>query len=391
MPQVLAALVVVVLAWGTVLALNSHDRVSFLPAALDRAVAWRTLVPLGAVLFVTLALIDLARRPVFRVIGLWVVAVNGAGVAAVGALARAHVVTVFHHPGHLGGTPFAAFGYHGNAAAYLNLVLPAALVLVFVEYRWSFLRVVAGLVAAVILAGCATQASKAGLLFSVAILIVFAVVMARQYAQRARESGSRGSRSRVRAVTAALVGVALVVGIVGAVSFRSRWAELPDELGGGNGRAEIWQVALDVWQDHPIAGAGPGSFKLLIPSVAAAQQPGLFPKWIVTEYRPGHPVTIWMYAHDDPLQTLAEWGVIGVVLLGAILLWPIGCAFLLRPRGQTDRVVRAGAVIALGALYLHSLIDFPLQILAIELTAGVWAAILIGMACEASGAALEFT
>jgi iron-sulfur cluster repair protein YtfE (RIC family) len=87
-----------------------------------------------------------------------------------------------------------------------------------------------------------------------------------------------------------------------------------------------------------------------------------------------------MYAHNDPLQSLAEWGLIGTLLLGSILLWPIVSGLRMKPRSRADRAVRAAGLLGLGVVYLHALVDFPLQVFAIQLTAGLWAAILIGAA-----------
>jgi O-antigen ligase len=194
-----------------------------------------------------------------------------------------------------------------------------------------------------ILVGCATQASKFGL--------------------------------------AAAVVIVVAVGVGGGIATRHRWAQLPSEVSTHGGRAQVWRVAFDAWDEHRLGGSGPGSFKLLLPGIAATKEPQLFPDWIVTPYQPGRPVTIWMYAHDDPLQTLAEWGLIGAALWSAVLAWPLVCGL----RSLRDRV-RGGAplpavtlagLLALGALLVHSLVDFPLQIFAIELTAGAWAAVLI--------------
>jgi O-antigen ligase len=169
----------------------------------------------------------------------------------------------------------------------------------------------------------------------------------------------------------------LVVAGLGVFASKSRWAELPDELS-QNGRTEVWQVATRVWSEHPLAGSGPGSFKLVLPRVAAAHEQDLFSKWIVTTYEPGAPVTIWMYAHNDPLQTLAEWGVIGALLFGVLLAWPLMSSLRGPARSTMDAAIRVGGVVALGALYLHALIDFPLQVFAIQITAALWAAVLIG-------------
>lgn len=383
-PVTLVALVVAVLAWGTLTTLNARAHydaathavvavarpIAWLPGSVDRTASAHTLIQVGIVLVATLVLIDLARWQEMRPAALWTLAINGAAVGAVGAFGRVTHHTWFQHASRQGGTPFAAFGNHGNAAAYLDLVLPAALVLVAASRRTRPARLVALLLCALILAGAATQASKAGLGAAVAIVLVFAVV-------RTRRATGLSARSRTSLRFAALALIVVIAG-TGAILSRNRWSELPSELTIHGGRADVWHVAYDVWDGHRLTGSGPGSFKILLPGVTAIREPQLFRNWIVSDYVPGQPVTIWMVADNDPLQTLAEWGVIGALLFGSILLFPIVRSLRMGTDDPFDGALRLGGVLALGVLYVHSLIDFPLQVLTIQMIGGLWAAMLIG-------------
>jgi hypothetical protein len=71
---------------------------------------------------------------------------------------------------------------------------------------------------------------------------------------------------------------------------------------------------------------------------------------------------------------LATLGLIGAALWSAVLAWPLACGLRsLRDRmrgGEPLPAVTLAGLLALGALLVHSLVDFPLQIFAIELTAG---------------------
>ncbi len=383
-PVTLVALVVLVLAWGTLMTLNGRARydvathavvavirpITWLPGSVDRTASAHTLIQIGVVLIATLVLIDLARWQEMRPVALWMIAINGAAVGAVGAIGRVTHHTWFQHASRQGGTPFAAFGNHGNAAAYIDLVLPAALVLVAAGRRTRGARLIALGLCALILAGAATQASKAGLAAAVAIVLVFALVTTRR---------ATGVSARERsALRFAALGLIVVIAGAGAILSRNRWSELPSELTIHGGRADVWHVAYDVWDEHRLTGSGPGSFKILLPGVTATREPQLFRNWIVSDYVPGQPVTIWMVADNDPLQTLAEWGVIGALFFGSILLFPVVRSLRLRTDHQFDGALRFGGVLALSVLYVHSLIDFPLQVLAIQMIAGLWAAMLIG-------------
>lgn len=100
----------------------------------------------------------------------------------------------------------------------------------------------------------------------------------------------------------ALAIVALAIGCAGAWL----WPLLAQRLltptpAGTPGRAAMWQVAIDLWREHPVLGAGPGMFRRL-----AAE------RLDVSRYRPAH-------AHSTPLHLLAETGLLG--LAAFVALW----------------------------------------------------------------------
>ena len=105
----------------------------------------------------------------------------------------------------------------------------------------------------------------------------------------------------------------------------------------GNGRTGFWRVALDVGADHRLTGSGAGTFRV---------------EW--ERRRP--------YAqqandgHSLYLETLAELGVVGAVLLFVPLVLIVGVAAsrLLGP----DRMAHAAFVAAGGALLVHAGLDW---------------------------------
>ncbi len=74
---------------------------------------------------------------------------------------------------------------------------------------------------------------------------------------------------------------------------------------GDSGRGALWQGALQMAGDHPLTGIGIGRFQEVFPSV----------------FTGGVYVDSYCHAHSDPLNRLAETGVIGV--MGALVLWGI--------------------------------------------------------------------
>jgi O-antigen ligase len=379
-PRPLIISVGIVLAYGWFMTLNGHPApvlgsrflsqghlIRWLPGAVDRNVARDAMLPLSAVLMSGVALIDQARKRRVRMMLLVAMAGSGAAMSVVAAISRWGGWSWFATPDDaLGGTRFAAFGYHGNAAAYLELALPAALLLTM-STRSPSRRAAAIVAAFLVLVGCATNVSKIGQFLAVLIIVAFCVLAGR------RIRWDHGRLNRGRAVLVLLTLVVMGIGVFGA---RDRWKETPGVVGSDSGRALVWETAARAAQRAPVFGSGPGGFKVLLPDVAARDTPDLEFRWVMTPYAAGHRVVMWMNAHDDALQTLVEWGPLVGSLLGAIVLWPLVCS--LRAAKGARGFRPALTAVALGTVYAHSLIDFPLQIFAIQLSVTAWAAIAVG-------------
>jgi O-antigen ligase len=108
-------------------------------------------------------------------------------------------------------------------------------------------------------------------------------------------------------------------------------------------------------------GYGPGTFKLLFPHTPA-MEPSLYYKYIVREYVPGQPVSMWSHVHDDYLQSLIEWGWPGTALWVALFAGGLFTVARAASRSPVDRRCAVAVAIALGGVLLHALIDFPLQV-----------------------------
>src|SRR5262249_44188613 len=65
-------------------------------------------------------------------------------------------------------------------------------------------------------------------------------------------------------------------------------------------RLQLWRPAIGMWQDHPWWGVGPAQFDERFRSYRPDD----------IQMRPG-------YVHNDYLNTLADWGLTGMILIGA--------------------------------------------------------------------------
>jgi tetratricopeptide (TPR) repeat protein len=112
-----------------------------------------------------------------------------------------------------------------------------------------------------------------------------------------------------------------------------------------NGRYELWKGAIHATQDHVLVGSGAGTFQLL---------------WLP---RAPRSVGYVENAHSLYFETLAELGVIGLVLLVAFLGTAVGCAIALVVRSRHEARARgAAAAAALTAFVVSAAFDWVWQV-----------------------------
>ena len=124
----------------------------------------------------------------------------------------------------------------------------------------------------------------------------------------------RGRRSH------ALLACTIAISIAAAAFAASpaTWERVSSVDGGGNGRADLWQVASRVAGDHPLVGVGLNNFRS--ESGAYVRKPGTLEYVDLISERP-HVV------HNVYLQLLAEEGIVGLSLFLAVALACLGAAW----------------------------------------------------------------
>lgn len=160
---------------------------------------------------------------------------------------------------------------------------------------------------------------------------------------------------RSRAVVAIL--------LVGALGFAYYTLVAPPEqlqritqfsAGGGTGRQDLWTIALQIYEDHPVAGIGIGSFKAVEPRYAFTS---------VQLERPDLVVDTPKVAHNTYLHVLTELGTVGgvallMVIVGALLAVRRAVR-MLRAHGNVELEVlaRGIAIATLGMLAAFTFIS----------------------------------
>lgn len=163
------------------------------------------------------------------------------------------------------------------------------------------------------------------------------------------------SMSRRRVSRRGLSGVAavallfLVVGLGAALGLEAlleRFGELDENLS----RVEVYDDSLRMIGESPLTGVGPGMYR-----------------WAFRSYQTTQAGRLYDHAHNDYLETAAEWGLPLAALAWGFVLWRFYRSSVLSlaasdPQQQGLALGTAGALLS---ILIHSLVDFSLQIPAI--------------------------
>jgi O-antigen ligase len=238
------------------------------------------------------------------------------------------------NPNHLGG--------------FLEMVLPLALAFVALSRFKAVSRILCGYAAIVILAGILVTNSRGAWLSTGIDLFLFAVVLLFNRSHR-----------KIALAVLLLFATAAAISIPKNPFLHHRARQLIDPNGkvADDMRFALWRPAVELWREHPWIGVGPGLFD--------------------SRFRQYRPETVQLqpeHAHNDYLDALADYGMIGVSIIGAAIILTIGAAFSawreLKPNnrdiskrsGGNKYALVCGASLGLAAILFHSIVDFNMHI-----------------------------
>jgi len=266
-----------------------------------------------------------------------------------------HFLKPYHHrgtgtyisPNHLGG--------------FLEMLLPLALAYTLVSRIKHLTKVFLGYSALVICAGIAVTLSRGSWISTaLALLLFFGILFAR---------GIHRLPSLIFLI-ALIVGGLIFIPRSAFIQSRAKGLILKDRVD-DDLRFVIWQPAVRMWQDNFWWGLGPAQFD--------------------SHFRPYRPQDLQLrpeWVHNDFLNALVDWGVVGTAILGlalGLLAWGIvkTWGFLRRPGNDlggsktSNRLAfLLGASVGLLALFFHSVVDFNMHIPANAVLAVALAAML---------------
>jgi O-antigen ligase len=238
-------------------------------------------------------------------------------------------------PNHLGG--------------FLEMLVPLGLAYTLSSRLSHVTKILAGYASLVILAGIAVTVSRGSWIATTLALLLFFVIL---------------SLYRAHRLAAFLALIFIIAGAAYLVPksqfFHQRARQLVNTNTGqidDDTRFDIWSSALQMWRENPWWGVGPAHFD--------------------RQFRAFRPENIQMQperAHNDILNTLTDWGIVGVVLvasafallgIGLVKTWP-AVRVSQRDIGEKKRSNKfafvLGASIGLVALLIHSVVDFNMHI-----------------------------
>ncbi len=283
-------------------------------------------------------------------LALYVLVFTGAMIATYGivqVIAGLDHVWHFTRPEQYTGRGSGTFINPNHFAGFLGMLLPLCLAAVLTGRISQPMRILLGYSALLLLGGVAVSMSRGGWVStSLGLAAVVGVLSWRK-------------QFRMRGILLTCV----MFGLIGAFLLKSDFAQdrlrnvnKPGTVSHVGSRAELWGAAAAVWQEEKLLGVGPGHFDHRFP----AHRP---------ERLQSRPVRV----HNDYLNTLVDWGIVGMLLTGLMLgtmisgiikSWKYSqrTSSNLSAKTSNRSAFVLGSTVGLGSIALHSFVDFNLHI-----------------------------
>ena len=334
---------------------------------------WRMLMIYSTVWLTVCALwIATTRRRTLHLI-LTTIAANGLVLAMLGLIYRmknnGKFLWFLEPPTHYF---VASIPYKNHAATYFNLVVAVTLALGFWVYLRDERRMEKSSPAPLYGFAAAIMAMMVIFSFSRAGVILMICMVAATLAALGLYEFRRGAEKRSFAISFALLLV--LAGFVGVTAYAlgvDRVIARFENLFGEHRRMSIdariivRDATLEMARDRLAYGWGAGCFRFGFPIYQM--------RYDKIAYDWQHQRMFWEHAHNDWVQVLAEFGIVGCSIIASLLACAV--AYAVRSRFWRNPVA-AVLAIALATTLLHAWVDFPFQNPAILTT---WCVFFIGL------------
>jgi hypothetical protein len=245
------------------------------------------------------------------------------------------------------------FGVPNSLAGLLELMLPVTLALVFSRSLGAVGKLLCGWLALLFTFAVVLTGSRGGWLGLGGALVLWPILMASTWRKR-------------------LAGLALVAVGIGAIGVAIYYGSEPARtriqpmLNGQfeHTRPIIWRVGVEIWKDAPWLGTGAASYDV--------------------KFEPRRPLNFYErpeWTHNDYLNTLSDYGVVGFTLWAGAGVWLLGWGWRAVQPGRlgngkrhdwvASRKWRLGLFLGLIAYALHLMVDFHTKIPALAFAAAL--------------------
>ena len=238
---------------------------------------------------------------------------------------------------HYGGIPFGPYVNRNHFAAFVELILPLALVPLVLgrvrRERWP----VVGLFAVVPIVALFLSASRGGIVSLGVELAVLALVLIQR----------RAKRKQLFAGAAVLLLALVMVSWLGVGQILERFTSYQSLEATAGKRASMRRDTWQIFLHHPVIGTGLGTLQIVYPSYES-----LYDGKIVN------------HTHNDYLEALAETGLLG----GSCCAWLLGVLFseslkrLRQLNNSFTGALQLSGLVACCGFLVHGLVDFNLHI-----------------------------
>jgi tetratricopeptide (TPR) repeat protein len=239
-----------------------------------------------------------------------------------------------------------------NLAGYLEMLVPLALSYVVLGRLSATTKVLLAYSALVMLGGILVTVSRGGIVFAGVALVLLCLVLVIQ------------GQFWLPGIVVGCFLLALALGVSNQFeTLQKRFAMAVQNDKIEDSRTLYWQSAGQLFARDWLWGIGPGHFDVEFPEVRPSQ----------VQTRPE-------YVHNDYLNTLCEWGVVGAAIVTAAFALLYAGVFRavravrkdhsdLHSKSSDRAAFVLGAAVGLAGLLLHCMVEFNMQIPADALTA----------------------
>lgn len=250
--------------------------------------------------------------------------------------------------------PFGPFVNQHHFAGFMEMTGGLTLGLLFGKRTAKDKKILLAIALVVMSAAVVLTSSRGGMVAIVSVTVFVAIInfFSGRWRKEKRSASEASGNSLQKKAGVAAAAVAIIFVVFGLVVLLGGNEQLIRGLGatqiqGGvsNGRSHFWSIALKIFFDHPILGAGFDAFGVAF-----------------TKYDTWNGQFRLEQAHNEYLQTLADAGVAGFLCLASFLylLFRKGLQTVAGSHGLR-RDVAIGALAGCFGILIHSFFDFPMR------------------------------